>query len=53
MCGDGGMVLDIFSVNGEQGQGRKNGPPKIGSPGTNFLINRPPELVLLQNIDSL
>ena len=23
MCGDGGMVLDIFSVDGEQGQGRR------------------------------
>ena len=28
-CCDGGMLLNIFSVDGEQGQGRKNGPPKL------------------------
>ena len=36
VCGDGGMVLDIFSVNGEQGQERKNGTPE------NWF---PPELI--------
>ena len=41
-CCDGGMLLDIFSVDGEEGQGRKNGPPKIGSPRN--LNMDPPEL---------
>ena len=34
----------------------KNGPPppKLIPPGTNFLINKdPPELIFLQNMDSL
>ena len=61
-------MLDIFSVNGEQGLvsrsqtarlSRARGvkmdppklvPPKLVPPGTNL---DPPELVLLQNMDSL
>ena len=32
----------------------KTDPPKLVPPGTNFLINKdPPELILLQNMDSL
>ena len=32
----------------------KNGPPKLVPPGTILLINKdPPELILLQNMDSL
>ena len=32
----------------------KMDPPKLVSPGTNFSINKdPPELILLQNMDSL
>ena len=31
----------------------KMDPPKLVPPGTNFLINKdPPELILLQNMDS-
>ena len=32
----------------------KMDPPKLVPPGTNFSINKdPPELILLQNMDSL
>ena len=32
----------------------KMDPPKLVPPGTNFLINKdPPELIFLQNMDSL
>ena len=37
-CGDGGMVLDIFSVDGEQGQGRKICSPRTDNKGPRNLF---------------